>query len=659
MDTGDLARLYKFFGDVQANSNIYGGEDNELIKNLNKMNENFAELAEILNESNDIQKEALLRQNIEEGIWDKAIGAGAIGYSALLDKASDTYGEEVIKKVFSGYFSEEDIQKATTMRSFADIYGFDATELLRNLENSGIEADKVLNAIGKAPDLMAAGLKSVGNDFSKLTDHMQMCIDQIDLSNLDNMGAALEAVGSIKIGDIIKEKDYQNLKNLYDGIDNFVEVLNDGNAIALASGEEISEQIVRDSVDSALKIQKDPNYGALIKKELDDLNNQMGGSTKEANDKSKAIQDDIDRRQKRLEALQAALDWRGGDKLNTRLTTYLKDQDLGNIFSEEEERYFGVPGDTFTDKIGNKYNTNDYLLEQIKLEQQHIDNSQKSKDLITGQIEAYDILTNKYKEILELQENPFALEDKLVSQYTTMEELQNYYEQGLISAEKYENSVKRVAIQTAKALKIDVDILKTQADYLKENNIYVKDNETMAYALALAYEKQNLALDDLANNYESYNKALTENKVGSEEYTSAMSSLQKDMQNLFNTDADISEDFILKHLEDIGKAAEDDQKAIKKLQASYAIEASDIVDENTIAEIQATLNAISWDDLEIGVGVDTNDAIRELWRLTNIGIKDASKLQEFWNSLGFELKPKWETYTEPGVPPTLPNGQPN
>lgn len=261
MTAKELSRLYEFFGKVQANKETYGGEDNELIKNLNKMNEDFLSAAQSLKEAAEIQLRAAFAEEAERkgSPINKAMASGALGYATLLEQAAPYYGEDVVKSYAQGKFKPEEIQTVEALSSFAKLNDFDLTDLVKGLSNSKVKLEDVLEAIDKAPDLMAAGLKTVEGDFSKLTEFMQGCIDRIDLSNLDSMSVALETVGSIKIGDIIKAKDYDNLKNLYEGIDNFVEVLNDGRAIALASGEEISKQIVQDSIDLVRKVRADSN----------------------------------------------------------------------------------------------------------------------------------------------------------------------------------------------------------------------------------------------------------------------------------------------------------------------------------------------------------------------------------------------------------------
>lgn len=139
------------------------------------------------------------------------------------------------------------------------------------------------------------------------------------------------------------------------------------------------------------------------------------------------------------------------------------------------------------------------------------------KKALDDLIANYSELENKYQEILDIEKNPYALEDKIISVYTTIEELQDYVNQGLVKGSTYQKELKRISIQTAKDLGIETEALKTQAEYLKANNIYVKDDEAAAYALALAYERQNIALDDLADNFNTYNKALSDNKKGSKE----------------------------------------------------------------------------------------------------------------------------------------------
>ena len=119
-------------------------------------------------------------------------------------------------------------------------------------------------------------------------------------------------------------------------------------------------------------------------------------------------------------------------------------------------------------------------------------------------------------------------------------------------------------------LGLNVEELGDYIYYLAENNQHLKDNEEAASQVALAYERVSTGLSSLSSNIDDYNAALQEGNEDTQEYADAILNIEKDLQNIFNTDESIGEDFIVKHYEDIQAAAEGSVDAVHNLQQAYA-----------------------------------------------------------------------------------------
>lgn len=86
MTSEDISRLMHFFADVQANPGKYGGDSNELIKGINKINDNFAEAVAQFDASvQEFRKSeidfAFEAAGNHEGNWVSAALSGASGFT--------------------------------------------------------------------------------------------------------------------------------------------------------------------------------------------------------------------------------------------------------------------------------------------------------------------------------------------------------------------------------------------------------------------------------------------------------------------------------------------------------------------------------------------------------------------------------------------------
>ena len=660
MKTSDLAQLSEFFASVQANPDKYGGKSNELIDSINELNEDWSSLAEDFKKSTEIENRGEIEWYLENSdIAKKALDSGEQGYSTLLKVLGDQFGEETARAVLSGQFDEAEILKGETLKTFAEVNKLNLGELnagLKEFEKQGGNVDDAMTAMTSNSEILAAALRLSGGSFEDLGDIIQSTIDSIDLSSLGDQLASLQKlINSLNFGDLIDEKQYDQLVKQFgeELVSQYVAVLPNGEQRIINDPSELMEQSVNKTID--LIESSRGEQGKKRQEELKDLQEQwldQNGSIKNIQEKSEQAQLNKDVN----EAYQKV------DSSRTFKTLEELDEQMKGLGqSQEDIDRLRQSGNLMTaTKTNSKGEATEWGF------QKDVNLEDADPEVYNQILEDYSAINEELKEYQELEKNPFALEDKIVNSQTTMERLQDYLEKGYISNEKYQESIGAAAAASAEALDLDKKALIEQAKYLEENNAYVKDNYEEAMQLALAYQRQSSALTDLASNYDTYEDKLKNSEKGSKEYSEAMESLEKDMQNLFNTDDTVGEDFILEHLKDIKKAADNDIKAVKRLQEAYAM---DILSQDgdftqkQIDTVQGYIDSIKWEDLEIGMGVDTQPALQDLWNFYEQALKDnkitAEQMQNTWNALGYELTPIYERKWTPYMPgdPNFPGGE--
>ena len=254
MTSNDLAKLSSFFADVTANSSKYGGEDNEIIKNLEKMNEDWAATAQIMQENASIEGQQEIKWYLENSdVAKTALDSGAKGYSTLFNALSSEFGEETARIVLKNYFSELEVQSGEVINTFAKTYGFDSRELFAEIEKipeGTQEAKDAMEALTKESDQMAAGLMATGGSFEELTDYIQLCLDNV---NVEGFGKTLATVqqllDSLKFGDTLKEEDYNKLIEQFgeEVVSKYVQVLPDGTQRIIDDISELQQTAIQEA----------------------------------------------------------------------------------------------------------------------------------------------------------------------------------------------------------------------------------------------------------------------------------------------------------------------------------------------------------------------------------------------------------------------------
>lgn len=218
------------------------------------------------------------------------------------------------------------------------------------------------------------------------------------------------------------------------------------------------------------------------------------------------------------------------------------------------------------------------------------------------------------------------------------------------------------AINQEKNEGLDVEEIDKYAKHLmktaKASNLLsdeLESNQEAAEEVAAYTMKMNKGIDKLADGFEDWSSVLKKSDKSSQEYCEAMEDMKDAMSDVLGVEEDfLTDDFILKNLEDIEKAATGDAEAIDRLAIAAGKEILidlSMGDKNLQKELlglqDTLLNKIP-KDIKVGASLDTEDfgtAAQDLVDTAGMSVEEA---QAYFNSLGYE--PVFETelqdYTE-------------
>lgn len=261
----------------------------------------------------------------------------------------------------------------------------------------------------------------------------------------------------------------------------------------------------------------------------------------------------------------------------------------------------------------------------------------------------------------------------------TAEEFGKSFRAGL---EKYEWNVNEAisAAMTAKGEEFELlGLSKGKLEqYQEEVEVYAKslmvaaeDSEMLADSLeldadaatevAFAVIKMNKAIDTLADNFKDWKKILQSSTKESQEFAEASHGIREALADIYNTQSNwISNDFIKEHLEEIGKIAEGDEKAIESLRkeltqdilVSILIhnEASDSEIATLKSQLEALQNQVP--DILVGTHLDIAEIegdeakfIESMNALIEAANLTAEQANAIFSTMGFEA-----TYATEPVP---------
>ena len=267
------------------------------------------------------------------------------------------------------------------------------------------------------------------------------------------------------------------------------------------------------------------------------------------------------------------------------------------------------------------------------------------EDLVAKTTEA----AQKYLEIAAAADQ---MSSTLALTANSVSDLNNLLAQGLITEQDYAKAFDGVIEREAELNDIDYSNLENYAKVLMENNKELENNEKLAKQVALAEMKQGKAVDDLIDNYKSYNKVLKAaqldpQKKSTLEYANTIKALRKDMSLLTGIEEDdFSDEFINsdKAQEALQDVANGVDGAIEKFKALAEVD----VLKNKGLNIKVAKDYSSWDaleqdliqlnqqDIEIGATIDDAPALDALTEMMEAAGMTVDQIQEALNSLGWE-----------------------
>ena len=233
----------------------------------------------------------------------------------------------------------------------------------------------------------------------------------------------------------------------------------------------------------------------------------------------------------------------------------------------------------------------------------------------------------------------------------SLEELKTMLDDSTI----HEKAFTQAAIELDKVLDIenlDEEELKDYSKYLQEvadkteelsNSL--KENDESAQIVAKGIMKMNDAINELSSNWENWSDILQHSSNISEEYANALDDTKDALADLLDISKDyISEDFIIKHFEEITQAAEGSELAIDNLKQDLSQEViAKIIVDNKIEEDTKTQlledfidlqNSIP--DLEIGAELNDEVFLAKAQRLIEECAMTVDQANALFDSLGFE-----------------------
>ena len=165
----------------------------------------------------------------------------------------------------------------------------------------------------------------------------------------------------------------------------------------------------------------------------------------------------------------------------------------------------------------------------------------------------------------------------IVKQITDLEDLREAYEDGAISQEAF--NLRWSELNEAADLEgLDTEQLKDYSKHLQEVaedsevlSDELKNNDKSASIVAKSIIKMNKGLKSLSDGFEDWSSILKKSSKESEEYEEALDGMRDALSDVLDVSNDfVSDNFIVKQLVDIEKAANGDAEAIDRLRQALA-----------------------------------------------------------------------------------------
>ena len=333
--------------------------------------------------------------------------------------------------------------------------------------------------------------------------------------------------------------------------------------------------------------------------------------------------------------------WGGKEEISSVATYTMQDKEGNNIVYYDAAKAQGQM--RFLEIMGQ--DTSSYLDEngQLKLDT----NSMIAlSNAVKGAIVSYEGLDGV---IGDLNTNNSELEGMLASSAQNLDELAKYADVG---SEAYKNFFDTVFEREVEAEEFNVDEVIAYADALREANKATIESDQEAKRLALAHQKLNRGLSNLADNWTDWSKAMESSDLT--EKSKAIAGLRDAMSDITGTDmSELPASFFeaKENAELLEKAMKGDKEAIDDLTAaatkSLILEMK--LDTSTTSDLQTlvddTLNAIETEDLTVGTSLDQTGMLNGFQSLLASGAVTVDQMNAILEGIGYDPQIEYKEIT--------------
>ena len=237
--------------------------------------------------------------------------------------------------------------------------------------------------------------------------------------------------------------------------------------------------------------------------------------------------------------------------------------------------------------------------------------------------------------------------EAIASTAKSVDELNDMLTEGRITTEAYDKALQNAFEQEIESEGFDVEELNDYAEALMDSENALVETREEANRLAIAHAKMERGINNLVDNWDSWNEAL---ENGSEkEKVATMGQMKKAMADIIGVDVDqISDKFInnAEAMDLMKRAAEGDMEALDALGPLFAKEYIAEVGINNesfqgdLATLQADLSTMleqfQMEDIEIGTSLDTSGYAMAMTEMMAAAGTDIDTINSILAGMGFE-----------------------
>lgn len=200
----------------------------------------------------------------------------------------------------------------------------------------------------------------------------------------------------------------------------------------------------------------------------------------------------------------------------------------------------------------------------------------------------------------------------------------------------------------AAQLGISTTELDAYAQKLQDITEKSKEVDTLSEAMAIEIAKDNMmmneAIKELASNWDTWKGALQNSNKNTAEYSTALNSLKRNIQQMLGITDDLSEDFLTnkENLKLMERAAKGDAEAINDLRKAAAkdiilhMDLSDSDKDKIIDGVNDFVNSAEYDNLTIGAQLDNTSMVEGLNQMLRDGTLTVEQMNSILQGIGWQ-----------------------